>query len=245
MALREVEVLKASLAAVAPAKRRKVEASPNSRFVNIEAIWKAKIEAVADLIINPATDTILDASPHTNYDLPPSRPPSRIRCPFNTHTGDDASTALMFTLSKCFIRSYHPASQAFLDLVDDPDFSNSQDPTRRLRLRAGCRKLRPAAAILADPVASDVAQPHLNRAARLYESGARNEITFWPPAAGSMGAWPTDPALLAELHRVVNLPEHLGAVKGAWDERSLVYSTGGGPGRDGGMQALVFVNFGP
>ena len=149
------------------------------------------------------------------------------------------------TLSKCFIRSYHPASQTFLDLVDDSDSSTSPDPIRRLRLRAGCRKLRPASAILGDPVARDPAQPHLRRTARLYESGARNEITFWPPAAGSMEAEYTDPALLAELHSVINPPEHLGAVKGAWDERSLVYSTGGGLGRDGGMQALVFVSFDP
>ncbi|POS72828.1 hypothetical protein DHEL01_v208771 [Diaporthe helianthi] len=197
------------------------------------------------IIINPVTDTIPETRPHTNYDLPSSPPPSRVRCPFNTHSGDDASTALMFTLSKCFIRSYHPASQTFLDLVDDADCSNSHDPARRLRLRAGCRKLRPAAAIIADPVASDLTKPHLTRAAQLYESGARNDITFWPPAAGSPEATSVDPALLAELHRVVNPPGHTGAVKGAWDERSLVYSTGGGPGRDDGMQALVFVSFDP
>jgi hypothetical protein len=50
-----------------------------------------------------------------------------------------------------------------------------------------------------------------------------------------------DPALLAELRSVVNPPEYAGAVRGSWDERSLVYSTGGGPGRDCGMQALVTV----
>ena len=197
------------------------------------------------IIINPVTETVPEVRPHTSYDLPPSPPPLRIRCPFNTHTGDDASTALIFTLSKCFIRSYHPGSQTFLDLVDDPDSSPSPDPTRRLRLRAGCRKLRPAAAILADPVARDPAQPHLRRASRLYESGTRNEITFWPPAARSLEAAHTNRALLSELHSVVNPPGHTGAVKGAWDERSLVYSTGGGPGREGGMHALVFVSFDP
>ena len=45
MALHKVEVLKAKLAATVPAKRRKVETSPNSRFVNIKAIRRAKIEA--------------------------------------------------------------------------------------------------------------------------------------------------------------------------------------------------------
>lgn len=197
------------------------------------------------IIINPATETVPEVRPHTSYDLPHDPPPPRIRCPFNTHTGDDASTALMFTLSKCFIRSYHPSSQTFLDLVDDSESGASPDPVRRLRLRAGCRKLRAAEAIMADPVARDRSQPHLRRAARLYESGARNQITFWPPAARSPDAAHLNAALLEELHSVVNPPGHLGAVKGAWDERSLVYSAGSGPGRDGGMQALVFVSFDP
>ncbi|KAJ0119989.1 f-box domain containing protein [Diaporthe amygdali] len=197
------------------------------------------------IIINPATETIPEVRPHTSYDLPHSIPPARPRCPFTTHAGDDASTALMFTLSKCFIRSYHPASQTFLDLVDDPLTSttatehDSGPAAPRLRLRAGSRKLRPAMDILADPIARDPAQPHGRRAARLYEGGARNTITFWPPESPPDAR--TDPAVLAELHRVVNPPAHAGAVRGAWDERSLVYSTGTG----GGMQALVFVSFDP
>ncbi|KKY31471.1 putative f-box domain containing protein [Diaporthe ampelina] len=205
------------------------------------------------IIINPATDTIPEVRPHTSYDLPQSTPPPRPRCPFNTHAGDDASTALMFTLSKCFIRSYHPPSQTFLDLVDDPELITSPDGTDgggptaapRLRLRAGSRKLRPAQVTLADPVAWDPAQPHTCRAARLYEDRARNKITFWPPGVGEAHDTRTDPVLLAELHRVVNPPAHAGSVKGAWDERSLVYSTGGGPGRGASMQALVFVSFDP
>lgn len=197
------------------------------------------------IIINPATETVPEVRPHTSYDLPPITPPTRPRDPYNTHAGDDASTALMFTLSKCFIRSYHPPSQTFLDLVDDPEPGTSPDAVPRLRLRAGSRKLRPAQAILADPVARDPNQPHARRTARLYESGGSNKITFWPPAAGEADDTLTDAVLLEELLRVVNPPEHAGAVKGAWDERSLVYSTGGGPGRDGGMQALVFVSFDP
>ncbi|KAL2280612.1 hypothetical protein FJTKL_12433 [Diaporthe vaccinii] len=151
----------------------------------------------------------------------------------------------MFTLSKCFIRLYHPPSQTFLDLVDDLETGTSPDAVPRLRLRAGSRKLRPAEEILADPVARDPAQPHTLRTARLYESEASNKITFWPPAAGEADDTRTDPALLEELHRVVNPPEHAGAVKGMWDERSLVYSTGGGHSRDGSTQALVFVSFDP
>jgi hypothetical protein len=45
MALRENELLKARLEAMAPVKRKKVETSPNSRFVNIRAIRRAQIAA--------------------------------------------------------------------------------------------------------------------------------------------------------------------------------------------------------
>jgi hypothetical protein len=47
MVLRENEMLKARLEAVAPVKRKKVSTSPNSRFVRIEAIRKAQIAAGA------------------------------------------------------------------------------------------------------------------------------------------------------------------------------------------------------
>ena len=46
-ALRENQKLKSQLEATAPTKRRRVETSPNSRFVNIEAIHRAQIEARA------------------------------------------------------------------------------------------------------------------------------------------------------------------------------------------------------
>jgi hypothetical protein len=45
MLQRENKVLKARLEAMGPSKRKKVETSPNSRFVGIEAIRRAKIEA--------------------------------------------------------------------------------------------------------------------------------------------------------------------------------------------------------
>jgi hypothetical protein len=45
MLQRENKVLKSRLEAVAPSKRRRVETSPNSTFVKIKAIRRAKIEA--------------------------------------------------------------------------------------------------------------------------------------------------------------------------------------------------------
>ncbi|KAL2277530.1 hypothetical protein FJTKL_15367 [Diaporthe vaccinii] len=168
--------------------------------------------------------------------MPPITPPPRPRDPFNTHAGDDASIALMFTLSKCFIRSYHPPSQTFLDLVDDPEPSISPDAAPRLRPRAGSHKLQHAQDILADPIARDPDQPHARRTTRLYESEGSNTITFSPPAAGETDDTLTDPVLLDELLRVVNPPEHAGTVKGAWDERSRLT---GEP--DGGLQCLIWL----
>jgi hypothetical protein len=47
-ALRENQKLRSQLEATGPTKRRRVETSPNSRFVNIKAIHRAQIEAGAD-----------------------------------------------------------------------------------------------------------------------------------------------------------------------------------------------------
>jgi hypothetical protein len=47
MALCDNELLKARLEAIVPIKRKRVETSPNSRFVNIRAIRRAQIAAGA------------------------------------------------------------------------------------------------------------------------------------------------------------------------------------------------------
>lgn len=130
------------------------------------------------------------------------------RDPSEVHVGDDGSTSLMFTLSRCFIRSYHPASQAFLDLVDDP--RESEPGNQRIRIRAGTR---------------------LPRAS----SSRQSEVVSWPPDGCSSG--------LDELYRVLNPPGYTGDVHGTWDQRSLVYATGGGT--KGGVKALVLASFDP
>lgn len=187
------------------------------------------------ITMNPTTTTVPDTGACT-YDLP-QNPEFRKRCPLTTHAGDDASTALMFTLSKCFIRSYHPSSQTFLDLVDNP---SPQDPdTPRLQLRAGSRQLRPKEELLREPAALDTNLPHAERIKHMYRNKGKNKITFWPPCDPD-GAQ-ADPAALVDLHRILNPPSHTGNVKGAWDDRSLVYSTS----HADGMQALVFISFDP
>ncbi|ROV92786.1 hypothetical protein VMCG_09042 [Cytospora schulzeri] len=187
------------------------------------------------IIMNPTTTTVPDTGAYT-FD-PPKNPEFRQRCPLTTHPGDDASTALMFTLSKCFIRSYHPSSQTFLDLVDNPSMHNPDTP--RLQLRAGSRELRPKEEILREPAALDANLPHTERIKHMYRNEGENKITFWPPDNPDEAR--ADPAALVDLQRILNPPSHTGHVKGTWDDRSMVYSSG----HTDGIQALVFISFDP
>lgn len=159
----------------------------------------------------------------SNKGRAPDRDPSEV------HVGDDGSNTIMFTLSKCFIRSYHPSSQAFLDLVDDPP--QSEPYGQRIRIRAGAR-LRPAIDMRhISGIAESSNHHHYYGEAQYEQSG----VVSWPPDTRS-------PAL-DDLHRVLNPPGYAGSVHGTWDQRSLVYATGGG--EKGSLKALVLVSFDP
>lgn len=184
---------------------------------------------------NPPDSGRLYSSTHvrTNFTLP-AKPITRLRKPQQTHIGDDASTALLFTFSKCPVRSYHAASEAFLDLVNDP----SPTATPQLKLRAGARYAIPASTLATGSPGLDETLPHTERIRHLYKHAGANEITFWPPAAHEG----PDEAALESLDRIVNPPSHMGNVRGTWDERSFVYSTGSNAD---GVQAVVFLGFDP
>lgn len=201
------------------------------------------------IILNPSSGTPSGLATRTNYYLP-TRTETRLREPYNTHIGDDASTALMFTFSKCPVRSYHAQSETFLDLVDNPDPNNdlatstSSSSTPRLQLRAGTRLRRPAAEIpfsAASP-AYDTTRPHTERIKHLYKDQGANRIRFWPPTPSEADALRADAGDLDLLGKIVNPPTHTGNARGVWDERSFVYSTGNNAD---GVQAVVFVGFDP
>ncbi|KAJ4410320.1 hypothetical protein N0V82_009267 [Gnomoniopsis sp. IMI 355080] len=163
---------------------------------------------------------------------PPTGTTIRSRDPYNTHIGDDASTALLFTFSKCPVRSYHAASQTFLDLVEDPSATTPQ-----LKLRAGARHAVPASALSPDSPAFDKVLTHTERIKHLYKDSGANEIMFWPPRPEG-----PDAGALHLLEGIMNPPSHMGNVHGTWDERSFVYSTGSNAD---GVQAVVFLGFDP
>ncbi|GAB1319525.1 hypothetical protein MFIFM68171_09735 [Madurella fahalii] len=63
-------------------------------------------------------------------------------------------------------------------------------------------------------------------------------FVFRPPDRDQAAA---DPAL-ADLYAVLNPPGYVGNLHGSWDERSLIYATGGA---SGGPKSSVFVPFDP
>lgn len=180
------------------------------------------------------------------------RPP---RDPHMVHPGDDNAT-LSVTLTKCPIRAYHPACQTFIDLVDD---STSFDPAdQRLRLRGGTRRLwtpgeraaqqqPPTPPTPTTEAEQDQDQDHdtlLHQINTLYKSETG---LFWPPEQDPISPNPA----LTDLYQVLNPPGYVGSPHGSWDERSMVYTTGGsggggaGGGAGGGLKALVFVSWDP
>lgn len=160
------------------------------------------------------------------------------RCPHTVHPGDDSSSDLTFTLSKCPLRSYFPSCQTFLDLVDDP---TSLDPSgQRIRIRGGSRRLWTPAELQRRKCLPPARGPgkqdtFFHQIETLYRS---ESAIFWPPGENQAAA---DPAL-ADLYKILNPPGHVGNVQGSWDERSLIYATGG---TTGDPKALVFISFDP
>lgn len=169
---------------------------------------------------------------------------AQLRDPFDTHFGDDSSTALLLTFSKVPVRSFHHPSEAFLDLIDSPDLD---DPSGRprLQLRAGARHRVPADRLPAAARRKDDNRPCGQRIRDLYEDNGANRISLWPPLgreARALGLPDEATPELDFLGSVVNPPTHIGSCRGAWDERSLVYSTGNNAD---GMQAVILVSFDP
>ncbi|GAB1313863.1 hypothetical protein MFIFM68171_04073 [Madurella fahalii] len=166
----------------------------------------------------------------------PAKP--TLRDPHMVHPGDDSSSDLTFTLSKCPIRSYYPSSQTFIDIVDD---TTSFDPNdQRIRIRGGSRRLWTPGELRQRKYSPTSQGPeHLDTVSHQIDSLYRSEgVVFWPPDGDQAGA---DPAL-ADLYAVLNPPGYVGNLHGSWDERSLIYATGG---MSGGPKSLVFISFDP
>jgi hypothetical protein len=146
------------------------------------------------------------------------------RNPHYTHPGNDGSTQPTYTLAKTLIRTYHPSSSTFLDLVDDPLPSDWRN-TQRLRLRGSSRTLGP---------------PLVDAAGlyRCYDDDLNTALTELFPGEQRISFFPRADAE-QELYNLLNPPTHLGSVQGVMDDRSMVYVTGAADK----PQALLFVGF--
>ncbi|KAK4243073.1 hypothetical protein C7999DRAFT_18520 [Corynascus novoguineensis] len=184
-----------------------------------------------------------DAWVGTGSDNPTTASPQGVtprtwpRDPHMVHPGDDTST-LDVTLTKCPLRSYYPDCQAFIDLVDDSSSFDSRD--QKLRIRGGSR--RPwtpgELAQLGDRASTEGAQGHDTLLQQIYSIYRSDSGLFWPPKQDPS----IDDPALADLYAILNPPGYTGNTHGSWDERSMVYVTGG---MDGGLRAMVFVSWDP
>ncbi|KAK4144302.1 uncharacterized protein C8A04DRAFT_27990 [Dichotomopilus funicola] len=147
------------------------------------------------------------------------------RSPHYVHVGDDNRTWPLM-VPKCPVRTYHSTSETFIDLIDEVASFDTKD--QQLRLRGGSR--RPW-------TPGELTQQDSNGP---MNSQYRNETgLLWPPAPDPSADF--NPAL-DELYAVLNPPGYAGNTHGTWDDRSMVYSTGGS---QGSLRALVFVSFDP
>ncbi|KAK0635165.1 hypothetical protein B0T17DRAFT_485545 [Bombardia bombarda] len=186
---------------------------------------------IRELVFGPLEETDEKEAPPSPLDIP-------ARNPHLVHPGDNGSTALMFTLSTCPIRSYHPACQTFIDLVDDRPSFNPSD--QRIRLRGSSRRpWSPSEYGERDRLLLAEGQQRRDEFNQQVNSIYKHEeVVFWPPNEDP--AQP-DPAL-SHLYQILNPPGHLGNIQGSWNERSLVYATGG---LERGLKALIFVSWDP
>ncbi|KAK0638852.1 hypothetical protein B0T16DRAFT_338418 [Cercophora newfieldiana] len=175
----------------------------------------------------------------------PDLAPAPRRDPHMVHPGDDGSEALMFTITRSPVRCYHHSCQTFVDLVDD---SPGWDPgARQIRLRGAARRrwTPDEREERSRSREAETGESHdtlkINGPPNTFDEIAdiyKNEnVSLWPPAQSPVEQ---DPALDA-LHQIMNPPGCMGSIRGAWDERSMVYSIE----ETGGLSALVFVSWDP
>ncbi|KZL86271.1 f-box domain-containing protein, partial [Colletotrichum incanum] len=152
------------------------------------------------------------------------------------HRGDDGSTTPATTLSQCFIRSYNHSCETFIDLINDPDASDSI--TRRLQLRSISRfghvRNNPNQQ---EPLPDGFDQGTL----KPLKPCTSNTVSWWPPKIdGSQNN-----SRLAELHSLLNPRGHSidDPISGVMDECSIVYAVGSRTSQR--KRPLVFISFDP
>ncbi|KAF3809159.1 hypothetical protein GCG54_00011355 [Colletotrichum gloeosporioides] len=142
----------------------------------------------------------------------PSRDPSTV------HRGDDGSTIPAATFTHCFIRSYHPSCETFMDLINDP--AASETMIQRPQIRSISRSMP---------------------AGRQQSSDKASEVSCWPQSLGTEKRGSSCEAL----GNILNPrgKQFHGPISGAMDDRSIVYAVGQ-PSHHS-TRPLVFISFDP
>jgi hypothetical protein len=154
------------------------------------------------------------------------------RDPHNVHPGDDSSKILSFTIGNTIIRSYYPAASVWLDLVNDP--LEQKPGARRLRIRAGSRRLRANYEQVKSNEPWGNSHYPEEEISRIFET---NDVSHWPPDQHPDSVDPR----LDELHNILNPPGYEGDIRGTWGHNGLIYATSSGEANS--MKLIVFLSF--
>lgn len=158
------------------------------------------------------------------------------RLPEDVHVGDGGACNTVFTINECFVRTYVPSCDTFLDLVNIPLPSQLTTQRLRLRVRPKLEAYEPATALtnmlINHPPIEDTASSSAIAGPTMHDA-----VHFWPPEK--------DPAVtdaaMADLNDIMNPTKELTGVDWAMDDRTLVYTPGCGV--EGRFRPLVLVSF--
>ena len=156
------------------------------------------------------------------------------RLPENVHVGDNGAFGTNFALSECFVRSYIPSCETFVDIVSTPPFPKPETQQLRLRTRP---KTSLEDGLSNSPTVSSV-QSIANDKAVVSEtrpSGMHLDVGSWPREHSTAAPNPSC-NVVRDILAVLSLVTEL---EWAMDDRSLVYASA----VKGQFRPIILVSF--
>lgn len=192
-----------------------------------------------------------DRPSHLQTDRPDSNLPRSYRIPEavdnyrdshsnrTIHHGDTSETEPSFPYHQCFIRSYFPFCQSFVDLVSSSPRESGEPCHLRLRIISSQRRWASRHECDDDSIPSDIAD--------------QNSVRFWPPERQEQDQGQGADSLYSGeyhslLNEVLNPNGYSGEVDATVDYSSIVYAiseSAGGDERKPTRKALIYIGFDP
>lgn len=158
------------------------------------------------------------------------------RCPENVHIGDSGTLGTAFAINECFVRSYIPSCETFVDIISTPPFPVPE--TQQLRLRTRPKLDFDGSSSNSPRVSRD--RSITNRSKETSEAttlGVHADIEYWPRESS-----PALPNAFCNILRDILGPISLvNEVDWAMDDRSLVYAAA----ERGRLRPIILVSFDP